>query len=180
MQGTGLLVLLVSGTLSGAMTGALIGALGRSFGFASWLASGHVAVVVVVLCVLDLMYRTPVVSLRRWQVPVTWLGRGKLVDAATWGATLGTGVLTRASGNIVLGLWVTILLTQENPAVAATLGATYGAARMLTVVGSSVAMIVRPVDEGVCPIPLSQSTARRVRLASAGGLASLAVFLTYG
>lgn len=180
MYGAALLVMLASGTLSGAMTGALVGALGRVSGLTSRLTPGHVAIVLVVLCALDLLYRTPVVSLRRWQVPVTWLGRGKLIDLVTWGATLGTGVLTRASSNVVLGLWVTILLTQESLAVAAALGASYGAARMLTVAGCSLAMVLRPVGEGVCPIPLSQSTTRRVRLASAGGLASLAVFLTFG
>lgn len=75
-----------------------------------------------------------------WQVPAQWIkGRSPMVQTATWGALLGTGLVTR---NPYAGMWLLPLLIALNHdlhtamAIGMAVGIAHGGARALGVLNN--------------------------------------------
>lgn len=92
---------------------------------------------------LGLPFRSPGLT---WQVPSGWIDRRPaIVQALTWGATLGPGLVTR---NPYAGMWLLPFLLVLNHSllmaiiVGIATGATHGAARVLGVLSTRRSMDV--------------------------------------
>lgn len=168
--------MVVSGAVAGAAAGTLVACVGRLVGFSTWVPPYVPAVGVLILAILDVAPRTRAIGLRKWQVPVTWLHRGPVVDSAVWGLALGPGILTYPGSNAVSGLWLTVLLTLD-PAAGARLGLAYGASRMLALVAYRFVLALRAPAAAVELQPIVLDATRGVRLASALANTCLAVSL---
>lgn len=172
-------MLVVCGGSGGAITGTVLAAVGWITG-TTGTASPYIAVTgLAVLGVLEVSPRVSPVSVRKWQVPISWLNRGAFVDAATWGLTLGSGLLTYSGTNVVMGLWVVVLLSLDVKS-GALVGLIYGTTRMGMIAVASAAWRRRRCGQAGGEGGVWPGRVVRHRIVSLVGIIALAVAVITG